>query len=55
MKMPVEQHESFDQFSERRWNEMQSAWRDGRPYKERGWTVKRIVAEIRREYYKKLH
>ena len=56
MKMPVEhREESFDQYAERRWLEMQSAWREGRPYKERGLTVKRIEALIKAEYYGRLH
>jgi len=43
--------ESFDEFSRRRWNEMETACRAGRPFPESDLGIDEIVAKIRTEYY----
>jgi len=47
--------ESYDEYADRRWQEMKSAGREGRLGKLGRKTVSQIVAMIRAEYNKRLH
>jgi hypothetical protein len=55
-KLPEHREESYDEYAERRWQEMQQAWREGRlTRKEREMRSDQIEPMIRREYYGSLH
>ena len=47
--------ETWDEYADRRWREMQTAWREGRPYAEKNLTVDEIKKLIEDEYRRKFH